>query len=108
MLENRITELSNELNKLVALKYIDELTFDEVSIIKNTHTYTKIEYLAAQIILPKYSIRRKNIKNGQDNSLRIKFHLGKKAEWEALLVHKAYQDEVVVRMKELALSSIVM
>jgi hypothetical protein len=107
MIENKIAKLSDELNKLVALKYIDELTYDDVSIIKNTHTYTKIEYIAAQIFIPKFILHKKNIKYGQDYTRRIKFHIGKKAEWIPLLVHKAYKDEIVNKMKKLALKSIV-
>ena len=88
-IDQRIKELKMELNQLMTCKFIGELTFEQIRFVKQIHTQSKIEYVMAQIDIPK-------------TGKRVKFSIGRKDETKVKMDDPMFKSSVVHKIKNLA------
>jgi hypothetical protein len=88
-IDERIRELKIELNHLLSCKFINELKFEQIKFVKQVHSQSKIEYVMAQIDIPK-------------TGNRVKFSIGRKDETQIKMDDPMFKSIVLNKIKKLA------
>lgn len=88
-IDKRIEELKIELNHLITCKFIGELTFEQIKFVKQVHSQSKIEYVIAQIDIPK-------------TGKRVKFSIGRKDETQIKINDPMFKSSILHKIKNLA------
>ena len=88
-IDKRIEELKTELSYLITCKFINELTFEQIKFIKQVHSQSKIEYVIAQIDIPK-------------TGKRVKFSIGRKDETQIKISDPMFKSSILHKIKNLA------
>lgn len=91
-IKEKIKVLTDELNTLLIRDFVNHLTWDDIQIAKNTHTYSKIEYVTFRIVLPTYGVKLR----------RVPMSGGRLSDFHTKKNDPFYRSKIVMDIKKIA------